>query len=294
APRRTPQQGHPGRARGPDDARGGLPPAHRLPRPLDARRGERHRVLLPAAQGHRHLRRQRRPAARRHRRRPHRRVRQPGAERAGAGLRALQVPLRGARGRRDEGHRRPARLHHRHVLPAPGARAPGPQPRAGQDREAGRGGGDLGAPGRRRRHRRRGVLRPDPAPAPPARHRRADRRLAGDAHRARAAARPPRARGDRVAEAGVHRADAGRGLRPPVPDARLRLPRRPARRRQAGQPGHAGPHRVAADGEGLVGGALDGQAQPGQPGDGRAGRPRGARDPGLGDPVLPGHRRAGL
>ena len=56
----------------------------------------------------------------------------------------------------DQDHRRPRGQADRHLVPAPGARAPGPGAGPGRDRQARRRGGDLGAPGAGRRRRGRG------------------------------------------------------------------------------------------------------------------------------------------
>ena len=166
---RRAQQGHAERTRRRDAAEAGYRQRHD-PGPDRPRPGQRCRVLLPAAQGHRDLRRVRGARSRHHRPRPGRGFRRAGREllaSASATRRSATPPRRTGLARR-----RPRRQADRHVVPEPGARRPGRTRHRRHRHPARRRRGDLGAAGRRRRHRRRRRLRPHAAPARPGRVRR--------------------------------------------------------------------------------------------------------------------------
>ena len=223
----------------------------------------------------------------RDRRGPQGGVGQPGAEPAGAGLRRLQVPVRRAGRGADQDRRRPRGQADRHLVPAPGARAPGPRPGPRRDRQARRRGGDLGAPGPGRRRRGRRVVRPHAAPARPRGDRRADRREPGHADRARAPPGPRADRRGRRDEAGVHRAAARRGAGPPVPDDGVRLPEDGQGRGREDHSRPAGADDLAPDDDKLGGRAVDGQADQGEQGDGPARRAGRQGDPHHRHPLVP-------
>ena len=134
-------------------------------------------------------------------------------------------------------------------------------------------------------------VRPHAEPAQPGRLRRAAVRVGSRAHRA------ARVRSPGPGAQPAHRPDAGRGVRPAVLDARLRLPARAAGRRRANHPRSGIADGVAAGRREMGGGAGDGAAQDPQQRHGRIGRAGREGDPGLRHPLLPGFdrtRRAGF